>query len=200
MKLAHLYLGLAGLMILTAAVWNVSWAQPTGGADGSRVAVCDVVEVFNSYDRARDLTEQLNERRAEIERENRERIDTIEVIQTELEGLREGSPEYERRFEEMQRLSIDRKAWLQYQDQLALREHHRLTREMYEEVTSMVGRVGAERGYDVVLYIERGPVRSENTQELLTEIARRRILYAAERVDLTSVVLAELNRAYGGVR
>jgi len=196
MKLAHLYLALAGLIVLAAAVWNVSWAQPAAG--GSSVAVCDVVEVFNSYDRARDLTEKLNERRAEIERENRERLDAIEAIQTELEGLREGSPEYEKRFEEMQRLSINRKAWLQYEDQLALREHHRLTREMYEEVTSMVGRTAAERGYDVVIYVERGPVRSENTQELLAEIARRRVLYAAERVDLTDTVLTELNRAYGG--
>ena len=199
MKSSHVCVILLGALICGAVVMSNSWAQPAGAkkAPATSVAVCDVVEIFNDYHRAKDLTGKLSQRRKSIEDEDKKRQAAIEAINLEIEGLKEGSGEYEKRFNEMQRLGIDRKAWLQFQDALALREHHRLTKDMYEEIIAMVTKVAKERGHDIVLYAEHGALRSGNTPELVREIARRRVLYNGEKADITKIVLIRLNRTYG---
>jgi Skp family chaperone for outer membrane proteins len=154
------------------------------------------VEIFNNYARAEDLTAQLNERRQEIQAESEKRSQAIEGLQLEMEGLREGSEEYEQRFGEIQRMLVEREAWARYQEGMLMREHHRLTKEMYEQILDTIEKVSRERGFDVVLFHPRVEITSTNTQELLEQIQGRPVLYAAQGVDLTSEVLTRLNNAY----
>lgn len=195
----RVYLAAIIALTLVAAALTTSVATAPPGrpaAPAGRIAVCDVVEVFNNYQRAKDLTAKLNERRNAIKAESDKRSKAIEALQMELEGLKKGSEKYEQTFNEVQRLSIEHKAYLQYQDALALRDHQNLTKEMYEEITAMIARFAKERGFDVVVQREGAKLDAPNTTELLRQIYDRKLLYASEGVDLTEAVLLALNQAY----
>ena len=196
MKTSRVYLLVIATLVGGALLLGRSFAQSAAPGSEARVAVCDVVKVFNSYDRAEDLTAQLNERRNGIKAEAERRSKAIQAIQMEMEGLVTGSTEYEQRFNDIQRLTIDRAAWLKFEEARALRDHHRLTREMYEEIVEVIGKTARQRGVDIVLYRMSAGLQSENTPQLLQEIERRKVLYAADRVDLTDAIMKRLNDSY----
>ncbi len=198
MKTSHRYLILIGVGVCGVVFLNYALAQPA--ADKPRaatcIAVCDIVEVFNNYERAKDLTAKLNERGRQIQAEKAKRNILIEEIADELKRLKQGSEEYEKRFNEMQRLAIELQGWLKLNEDKAIREHHQFTKEMYRQILDTVAKEAKSRGYKVVTFEERGDLQSTNTSELIREIARRRVLYSDPGVDITRMVLSRLNKSY----
>ena len=198
MKTSHRYLILIGVGVCGVVFLNYALAQPA--ADKPRaaacIAVCDIVEVFNNYERAKDLTARLNERGRQIQAEKAKRNIPIEEIADELKRLKQGSEEYEKRFNEMQRLAIELQGWLKLNEDKAIREHHQFTKEMYRQILDTVAKEAKNRGYKVVAFEERGDLQSTNTSELIREIARRRVLYSDPGVDITGMVLSRLNKSY----
>lgn len=162
----------------------------------TRVAVCDIAEVFNNYKRAKDLTAKLDARQQRIKNENNKRGKAIEALQMELESLKENSKKYEQTFNEIQRLSIERQAWLQFENSLAVRDHHRLTKEMYEQTLAMVTVIAKAKGLDLVLYREGKIPPTQNITELLRVVRARKILYSADTIDITEETLRRINETY----
>ena len=184
---------LCGAMLLSETFGSPDEQKPLAT---TKVAVCDVVQVFNNYQRAKDLTQMMAERRQAIKTESEKRAKAVEAIQKELEGLKPGSKEYESRFKEAQRLSYETKAWAQFQEAVVLQEHRQLTQEMYEEILAMIAKVAKAYGIQIVLYSEGPVLQSNDTRELLRQIERRKVLYNDESVDLTDEVLARIDEAY----
>ena len=197
MKVSRVFVLSVAAVLVAGVVLTRSLAQdPAPAGPSPALAVCDIVHVFNNYARAADLNAQLNERGQALQSEDTKRAEAIQALEQELDLLKEGSPEYEQRFNEAQRLSIERQAWAKYQETLVMRERHRLTVEMYEEVRQAVAAVAAQRGIDVVIYNVREPLKGETTAQLLQEMQDRKVLYASERADITDAVLEGLNRQY----
>ena len=160
------------------------------------VAVCNVVQILNNCRKAQDLKAKLNDQLKEIEAESEKRSQAIEEIRKELRGLKVGSKEYEDRFREIQRLTINRAAWLEYKNSATERYYCRLTKEMYTEVRKTIAAVAKRRGFSVVLYIQRDPLAANKMRELWGEISRRKILHSGPSVDITDEVLSALNAAH----
>ena len=196
MKTSGIFAALTTAVVIGALVWTNSSAQTPAAATRARVGVCDVVEVFNNYQRAKDLTAKLNERRQAIKAESQKRSKAIDALRLELENYKKGSKKYEDTLNEIQRLSIEADAYLKYQDALALREHRKLTKDMYNEIKAMIARVARQRGVVLVLQREPDEITTENTAELLRQIYSRKVLYADDSLDLTETVLLALNQAY----
>ena len=192
--LLALLAGAAGVANLAAQ--PAAAPRPTHITSATRLAVCDIVEVFDNYQRARDLTQQLEEKSRQIEAENGRREQAIRAIQAELQSLKPGSAEYEKRLDEIQKLTIDRKAWLDFETAKNMRNHHRLTKEMYEEIVAVVAQVAKELTCQLVIQRDRSQLKSENTPELIRRISALKVIYAAPEVDMTEVVLQRLNMAY----
>ncbi len=189
---------LAVVVLLGGAVWlGRSFAQNTVISAGpTRVAVCDVVQLFNNYQRAKDAGEKLNEGREAIRVENQKRIEAIENLRAQLGGLLEGSPEHEQKLNDVQLQEIQRQAWLKFEDTRLMREHHTMTKDMYNELREAVSQVAQEHGFTLVLYHMRGELESTETPQLLQQIQQRKVLYVAKDVDLTDIVLKRLNDNY----
>jgi len=188
------------ICLLTAvglgSVCVVSHLDAQAGAGSGAVAVCNVVEILNNCQKAKDLTAELNKERGRIEKEVEKRTEAIKSIDKELELLTVGSTEYEQRFAERQRLGINREAWLKFEQTKAMRRHQKLTREMYLEVQKAVGAVARGRGFKVVLHQQRGQLRGANAAEMRAEISQRKVVYSDQTVDITAGVLSSLNAAY----
>ena len=81
-----------------------------------------------------------------------------------------------------------------------MREHHRLTKEMYEEINKVIAAVARDRGVQVVFYAERESLQTRDTPELLQLIERRKVLYADPSVDMTEEVLTRANEGYRPIK
>ena len=198
MKAYWKWLVAAALAIGAAAVLSEALAQgrTAAAAKPTRVGVCDIVAVFNGNDKANDLREMLEKKRKAIQAEDEKRAKAIQASQEELAAYKKGSGQYEKMLNEIQRLSYERKAWLEFQNAMILREYQRLTREMYDEILQVIAQVARQGGIDVVIYTERDMPSTDDRRELLSMIERRKVLFAADDVDITSATLAALNKAY----
>lgn len=184
-------------VVLVAGLWNTQTSLAQLSASGGvEVAVCDVVEVFNNYERAKDLTAEFQERRETINEQSEARRLAIEEKGEELNNLREGSAEYERQLQELQRMVIEAQTWAEYQESLARRDYLRLTTDMYEEILDMVTVVAEELGYSVVLFRETRDTSANTMQELLLQMQNRKVLYSTDEIDITGTVLSRINIAY----
>jgi len=186
---------LAGL-VTCAALLTAAVAQGPAAPANTRLAVCDIVLVFNNYQKSKDLTAELNESRSKLQAEKKQREEAIERLRLQLEALTVGQPEYEKRLGEMQKMVLELKVWEQYEETLLMRRHHRLTEEMYEELLTALGEVAHEQGYSVVLYTNRNRIESQNSAELARAIESRKVLYNDPSLDITDAVLARLNQKY----
>jgi len=195
MKKIHLVL-LSATLMGAAMLLNQSFAQEKPAPGPTRTAVCDVVAVFKSYDRAKDLTNKLKTRLDEIKAESDDRAKKIEKIKLTLDELKAGSKEYDAQLDKMTQLTIERDAWLTFQDELAKRENLRFTKDMYQEVLAASEKVAKERGFQLVLFREASDQPVRTLDELLQQMARRKVLYSDPSLDITESVLRQLNQDY----
>ena len=190
--------GIVAVALCAVVVRNEVLAQPEPAATraATRMAVCDIVQVFNSNQKAKDVRNVLDGKRKSVAAENETRGKALDAKRMELAAYKEGSPQYEKTLQDMQRMGMEHKIWMEMKNADLLREHRRYTKQLYEEILAVIAQVAKQRGIDVVLYVEREVVQTEDTRELLTMIERRKVLYASDQVDLTQTVLARLNEAY----
>ncbi len=195
MRTSRIYLLAIIALVGIAAFLTNSVAQQATPTRG-QIAFCDLVSLFNNYQRAKDLTTELNERRTAIKAESEKRTKAVETLKMELENYKKGSQQYEQTFNEVARQSIDLDAYLRYQEQLALRDHRSLTEEMYKEIIGAVGKVAARQGASVVMQREQDQLNTEDTKAMLQQIYNRKVLYFNEALDITDAVLTSLNQGY----
>ncbi len=199
MKSSRMLLIAAVLLVGVVTFFNRSSAQNapvTAAAKPTRVAVCDIATVFNSYQKAKDLNAEFTRKREAIAAEDKKRINVIKQLEEMLKGLEPGSKIYEQKSAELQELALKQSVWRKIQEQTAMRWHRRLTEEMYREVLAAVEAVAKQRGCDLVIYREDVPIASKTTTELLNKIAQRKCLYHNPAIDLTDAVLQWANHKY----
>ncbi|MHC4985680.1 MAG: OmpH family outer membrane protein [Planctomycetota bacterium] len=201
MRKRHYVVGAILVVVVSFAALSLLFAR--GGSAQARrvvadVAVCDVLEVFRNYDRANDLTQQMQQRRDAIIQERDSRIAEIEALQEELRAYLPGSEEFEAKLREIELKTIEAGAWEEFQMTMAGHDHHRLMTEMYDEILAMAKTIADERGHKVVLFRESLDTRTENMQQLLAQIEGRKVLHASPDVDLTNIIIDRLNSLYTG--
>lgn len=196
MKKSYWIVLVLAVAVIGAFVINHGVAQEKPAPPAAKVAVCDVLQVFRNYQRAKDLTEGLKTRVETVKAESDSRGKAIDKLQDEMDRLKIDSKEYNDRLNEKTRLTIERQAYLATQDELAKRENFRLTKDMYTDVLAAVEKVAKARGYDVVLFKESPDLQSQNLEELLQQMARRKVLYSEPSLDITEEVLLRLNEDF----
>ena len=191
-------LGLAtgGVLALGLAVLHDELeAQPPGRAIG-RVAVLDVVSIFNQYRQTADINGQLEQRRLEVQRELDARDEKIEIKARELEAFHPDSADYGKRRRELLRMRIDRDTYMRLAE-IEVRDLFTVwTRRTYDEICSLAGQMAKEQGYEVIIAREDLQEDIPDANALKQQIRLRKVIYADPGVDLTEAVLARLNREY----
>jgi Skp family chaperone for outer membrane proteins len=152
-------------------------ANPPAPA-ATRVAVCDVVTVFNKYERALDLSLEFDERAKQINLEAENRAKKIQDLGEILQALKPGSKEHTARLGEMEKLADERAVWMKLQEMKIVRERLRLTEQMYGEILQGIEELAKQRGLGLVLNregadLQRQPQRTAQ-QDRDAEVPVRR--------------------------
>ena len=193
---------LAAAVVVPCVTAGAQRGKKPGGEKGPEfpIGVVDVVTVFNEYDRAKDLTKDLNKARADLEAKANEKRRELEALKEKVEQADVDSAEGRQLKAAFDRKVIEWQAWGQGEKAKLVSHHQALTLEMYKEAVAAIERVARDRGLLLVLTKDRFDESHSNIQTLISNIAGRNVLYAHGSVDITQDVLKSLNAAYKKAR
>lgn len=166
------------------------------------VGVINIAEVFDGYQMTSDLEGLFQLRDQRFKEQSKDRLGQLEARRKELEAFAPNTPDFEERRQELIRLEMEYQVWGSYEQRRMVDEHMRRLLQIYEDTQSAVRTVADARGLDLVLTYDRLSEDAPDSTALRQQILLRKVIYANDRIDLTRVVLEELNRAYqqrGGV-
>ena len=108
-----------------------------------------------------------------------------------------GTPAFNEKQAQLEQKAIELQAWRGYQNQRLNRERGLQIERLYRNVTDTIGRVAEENGFDIVMFKER-PVdfTGAKPEALKTLIQVRKVLWAAEQLDLTDQVIQMMNNDF----
>jgi len=189
------------LAVLTAfgSGWwlSVSHAADKVSPPPAKVAVVDIVKLFNEYQRTKEINERLNKEKLELQNQRKQKLDRVEALKGQLESLHPDSKDYYQRQKELLEVSIDLKNFTEIKTEEIKREFRVLTEDIYNEMLKLIEQVGRDMDYDLVLYLDRMEIQGEDSfPALLEKIRQRKVLYSAKHVDITDNVLEVLNQSY----
>jgi Skp family chaperone for outer membrane proteins len=160
------------------------------------VAVVDVVRVFNSYKRRADVADEFAKRANEIEQKIKDWETKLKAQQLERDEYKPQSEEYARRNRAILEDAIKFRTFQEVEQADMRIQQTTMMQSIYSEILAAIGQIASKRGISLVLYLDDMDMRSKNPDELQTKIRLKKVLYASEDIDLTDVVLQDLNASY----
>ncbi len=182
----------AGLLVLATAPGQGGPKAPAT----TRVAVCDVGEVFEHCVQSNDLIGELRKRRLVLKAEDEKRAKAVNELALELRELKLGSKQYESRLVELDKMQISHKGWRDLQELQLRRWHLQKTKELYKKIVDAVSRVAKRQGFQIVLYRTHGGLKGGDLAQIQSQMALRKVIYNDPNLDLTAMVLSHLNEAF----
>ena len=178
--------GLAGAGATTAFQ-----AQPTA------VAVVDVQQVFNTIKERTQMRAELQDRAQKLEQQEKSRRQKIEQLRQQLNAQAPGTAAYKDTQDKLRKSAIERQVWVKFQQRQLNLERGLLVEKLYRRVLDTVGKIASERGFDLVLYKSGDPdFQYQKPEQLLSQIAVRKVLYAEDGTDITDQVVQRLNNEF----
>lgn len=167
-------------------------AQPT------TVAIVDMMRALNELEELQDLNEPLVERAEERQADLNKLRDQLVDLQAQLDTLPETDLERRRQLRaQIYELRETATARANVYQSLINIEKGEVIRPLYGKFVDAVAQVAAKQGYDLVLFDDRGMDVPQGTEaDVNRAIERKRVLYAADTLDITSEVVLLMNQKY----
>lgn len=165
-------------------------------APSGKLAVINVVNAFNEYQRQKDLADEISQLEQRLQQEDQSRKQRLEQKQAELDRINQEDPTYNERAREMLTMTIDYKNWRDVKQADMTREIGLWSAKCYREIRDAAGAVAKERGLDLVLFAEEFRPESFDPQAIRAAIEKVEVIYANPSIDLTQAVTEKLNADY----
>ncbi|MBI4717834.1 MAG: OmpH family outer membrane protein [Planctomycetes bacterium] len=164
----------------------------------ANVAVVNIGEVSEKYQKTADLEAQFDAKRKKLSDERDALRDRIERLTRSLkEEFKPGTDEFRERRKELAMLEAQLQYFIDSESKQVEQELADSLRSIFDDVQAVIREVAKEKGVDVVLAADRMPDASgENPTQVRQTIVLQKVLYWSPRVDLTADVVARLNAKY----
>ncbi|HZW09673.1 MAG TPA: OmpH family outer membrane protein [Phycisphaerales bacterium] len=199
-RLHSALLGAACLSVVALVGWRAG-AEATEtrfAAQPTTVAVVDMMRALNELEELQVLNAPLVERGTERQAD----LDTLrkqmESLDAQLKALPESDLEGRRRLRaQLYELRETATARASVYQSLINIEKGEVIRPLYIKFVEAVKEVATKQGYDLVIFDDRAMEVPQGTEaDVNRAIERKRILYAADRLDITSEVVLLMNEKY----
>ncbi len=161
------------------------------------VAVVDIKKLFDSLKQKAQAEADMQAQQAKLNLELAGKKDAIAKIKTELGVLPVGSPSYLSKQELYEQKSLELQAWATLQQRKVKRANVVQTESLYKKMLKSIEDIGKAGSYDLVLYKERPlnltGIKSEQVSAVLQS---RKVVYAADRLDITDMVIRKMNNDF----
>ena len=185
---------LLAVTVLLCMAWFAG-AQSTDALGPVVVGVVGVETVLNQVDARTQMNADLQSARERVLAEKETRDKLVKDLQQDLEWLPDNSPEHLRKQEELEEATIQRAAWVTYQNNKLAREEKLRYEDLYRQMLAAIQEVSEGSSVDLVLFKEKHfeVPREWNTAQILALAANRKVLYARPGMDLTEQVITRMN-------
>lgn len=186
-----------------AYVASVEASRPTAyRAEATPVAVIDVARLVDEIDERSEWDIRIEALQASINQEGKSRQAAMERRLTESEA----APNDEQRQlirDEVALMQLRLEQWAQIKTMELDRERALKWQSIYRNLRRESSRIAETEGYELIMVDDnRGEINTDPTnqqmsmeQQVLTQIMNRRILFAAEPIDITDQVIVRMNNA-----
>lgn len=168
-------------------------AQPKPKAEKTAVAVVNVAELINKCDKNVAFQAEMQKRGNAFQQETQKKQNDINLMKLDLDDLANAQDRAKKEREIVKALAEFR-AWYQIEQEDFVRDQRLNLIDLYGDIDKTVAMIAEREGYDVVLFSTPTPDFEQLTPEqLLQAIGNRRVIYQNDKVDLTQVVLGQMN-------
>ncbi|MCA9243872.1 MAG: OmpH family outer membrane protein [Phycisphaerales bacterium] len=188
--------GAVAAAICTAWFSGMSASNATQPAPTGRVAAVDVVMIFNEYQRQKDLSEELRVKQEETQQEAERRQHEADGLEAIVSRMSPNDPLYVQRYEELLKMQIENKNWLDVTQSTLTRELAVWSTKIYQEILIATEQVADQYGLDLVMYREEFRPTNFDPQLVREQIRARKVVYARDSINVSSQVLERLNETY----
>lgn len=163
---------------------------------GTRVAVVDLVQVFNDFEQTRVLNEKMREHRIRLSEEADRRMQEINQEQAALEALNPNAPAFINLRRKIRDEMFNFRVWEMIEQDNLTETHRRWVKRTYEMITEEIARVAQRKGFDMVMTTEELDLDVQDTKTLVQQLINRKVIYSDPSFDLTREVLSNLNDSF----
>ena len=175
-------------------------AAPQARAQTQKVATTNVMKVFNEIQETKDLNAKMQNEVKNVDAQNQEKKLKLRDLQSARDALKQDSPQYETKSQELTQAIIEYQAWFQITQANLARTQKLQTLQLFNKIQAAVAEVATQKGVDLVL-AEQRPELPENFEQLKVEevrswITARNVLYMNNAIDISSDVITNLDQKY----
>jgi Skp family chaperone for outer membrane proteins len=169
-------------------------AQNVAPKTKASVAVVDIKKLFDSLEQKKQAEADMQAQQAKLNLELATKKDAIAKIKTELGVLPLGSAPYKSKQEMYELKTLELQAWASLQQRKVKRANVMQTEGLYKRMLKSIEVIGKSGAYDLVLYKERPlNLAGIKAEQISAVLQSRKVVYAAERLDITDMVIRKMN-------
>lgn len=159
----------------------------------AKVAVVDVTKVLQNSKKHKAWQDKMTAEETQMKAEFQKDKKALESIQANMDVLKPGTPDYVNTMKEF----LDKKGLLEakdkfYQEKVNL-EMQQWTEGLYVQMLDITKKIAQQKGLDLVLAQEELDVPAASLRDFMLNIRTKKVLYAAEQMDITDEVLTALD-------
>jgi len=171
-------------------------AQAQAKAQKTAVAVVNVADLIAKCQKNVEFQEAAGKRRTQLQAEQEEKQKKINKLRTDLDLIGDAQSRSKMERDIIEAMS-EFQAWQQIQQQYLLRDQRAFLIELYGDIDKTVASVAQREGYDLVLFDTPTPDFEQlNPEQLVQAIGNRRVIYRGDQINLTAMVLQQMNLNY----
>lgn len=181
-----------------AVALSLAGVGQTGAAGPARIAVVNIPQVSERYQRRIDLEAQFEAKRKELSQKKDELKQKVDQTTRSLqEVLKPGTQAYRDKARELtlQRAELD--FFIESESQRIEIELAETLRTIFDDIAAVTRQIAEQRGVDLVLSADTLPQgQAENPTQMRQQIVLQKIIYWRPEIDLTDEVVTRLNDQY----
>ncbi len=173
-------------------------AGPAAGASQHGIAVIDVTYILDHYTKLKKAMEYYKSQAQKVEDVLKQKQQDIAKRAEGLKTLQPGSPEYKKLEEELTKAESDWKLDVASKRRDFAEQESSYYLRAYQELQAAVKAYCERTGIQLVLRFNGAPIDPNNREMVQMEVFKL-VMYYDKRIDITDVILQDLNRNAGGV-
>lgn len=190
----NIMLVMAAIAVVSIAAATMSGAQQrSSAAGGTRVAVVDLVKVFNDFEQTKAVNEAMRAYRDKLAQEADQKMAEIKAEQDILDKTDAASPDRQARITKIKRMQLEYNVWESLEKDFVSEQYVAWVKRTYQMVTDGIAEVAKKQGVQLVVTEEQVDTSVTKPEALLQQILNRKVVYADKSVDISAEVLATLN-------
>jgi Skp family chaperone for outer membrane proteins len=165
-------------------------------AEGLKIGVVDINEVFDKYDRRIDLDQQLKDTEAGFKKEIESKKKIMIDLNEETQLLDLGSESRIANIETLEKKNVELEGYAKFAESQLTKKYKNAFEVIYEEIIKEVDSFGEEGNYSVIIKKEKPNLQSNQLSDLQFKIGIRTVLYNSSAIDITQAVTDRVNTRY----